>query len=278
MQLAASAAQILGGSQFATVQKLQPALSMDQKDYPAQMGFDSFVVGDSSGRATAFEAPGKFNVAWCSSLEIAGPNTCLCSLTTWAGPLAEVPHLVARTFVAPDRVDLFIDFRPRAYAAYETRKEDGSYPEPDSREWFTQKAARDGFAELFFTPEAEAWAGSIMAAPGAMPKPRPTDQDDLLSRGPLCIDISLPPSEDSVALCARACADAADMWLGWMQTCPPLPAGMKVTSTYARDTKLRAQIFGVMVNYYSALYGADGRNIAAVDAGPLDEAYVGGAS
>jgi len=31
-------------------------------------------------------------------------------------------------------------------------------------------------------------------------------------------------------------------------------------------------------NFYQSLYGGHGRNLAAADAGPLDEAYVGGAS
>jgi len=30
--------------------------------------------------------------------------------------------------------------------------------------------------------------------------------------------------------------------------------------------------------FYQSLYGGHGRNLAAADAGPLDEAYVGGAS
>jgi hypothetical protein len=64
----------------------------------------------------------------------------------------------------------------------------------------------------------------------------------------------------------------------WMVTTEPLPAGMKVTSTYAYDTKLRSQTFGVVAGFYSALFGNQGRNLAAADAGPLDEAYVGGAS
>jgi hypothetical protein len=41
---------------------------------------------------------------------------------------------------------------------------------------------------------------------------------------------------------------------------------------------LRAQTFGVVAGVYSSLFGNQGRNLAAADAGPLDEAYVGGAS
>ena len=54
---------------------------------------------------------------------------------------------------------------------------------------------------------------------------------------------------------------------------------MQVTSTYARDTKVRANNHGILADYYGELFGKDeGANIAAGDAGPLDEAYVGGAS
>ena len=173
------------------------------------------------------------------------------------------------------QVELFIDFRPRAYAAYETRLDDGSYGEPTSREWFGHKGARDGFEALFFTAEAQAWASSV--ASSGTPKPKATG-DDLLYRGPLAIDISLPANDASVALCAKACEEAADMWIKWCETTEPLPAGMKVTSTYAYDTKMRAQMFGVLVGIYSGLFGDQGRNLAAADAGPLDEAYVGGAS
>lgn len=90
--------------------------------------------------------------------------------------------------------------------------------------------------------------------------------------------MSLPADDASVALCARACAEAADIWLRWMDETPPLPAGMKVTSTYAYDTKMRAQLFGVLAGFYTGLLGDKGRDLAAADAGPLDEAYVGGAS
>ncbi len=58
-----------------------------------------------------------------------------------------------------------------------------------------------------------------------------------------------------------------------------LPAGMRQTATYTRDTKVRANHFGFLLGKYTALYGdADGKALAEADAGPLDEAYVGGGS
>lgn len=204
-------------------------------------------------------------MAWTSDLNIAGPQMCMNSLTTWCGPLYEVPHLVTRSVVTDGFIDLFIDFRPRAYAAYETRLDDGTYGEPTSREWFTFKGARDGFEQQFFTPEVEAWASGIRSQ--GTPKPKATG-DDLLYRGPLTIDIELPANEASVALCQKACAEAADIWLNWMETTEPLPQGMRVTSTYAYDTKMRAQLFGVMVGQYSAMFGDAGRALAVTSALP----------
>lgn len=275
MSLAASAAPTLAGAQATAVDRIKASRNLEPKDYPREQGFDSFTVGDAQGTITAYEAPGKDNVAWCSALNIGGPSICVSSLTTWCGPLYEVPHLCTRTVVTDSQVELFIDFRPRAYAAYETRLDDGSYGEPNSREWFGYKGARDGFGALFFTPEAEAWAAALKTQ--GSPKPKATG-DDLLYRGPLAIDISLPATDESVALCAKASTEAVDMWINWCETTEPLPAGMKVTSTYAYDTKMRAQMFGVLVSIYENLFGAQGRSLAAADAGPLDEAYVGGAS
>ena len=58
-----------------------------------------------------------------------------------------------------------------------------------------------------------------------------------------------------------------------------LPAGMRQTATYTRDTKVRANHFGFLIGKYAALLGeAEGKALAEADAGPLDEAYVGGGS
>lgn len=57
-----------------------------------------------------------------------------------------------------------------------------------------------------------------------------------------------------------------------------LPAGAKQTQVYARDTKVKAKLYGVMLGKYTAAYGEAGAGLAAADAGPLDEAYVGGGS
>lgn len=56
------------------------------------------------------------------------------SLTIFNGPLTDVPHLISRCAVSDDGSSLsfFLDFRPRAYGAYDLRDEDGNYPGPDT--------------------------------------------------------------------------------------------------------------------------------------------------
>ena len=90
MSLASAAAPTLASSQAAVVDKIKASRNLEPKDYPREQGFDSFTVGDAQGSITAYEAPGKDNVAWCSSLNINGPSMCVSSLTTWCGPLYEV--------------------------------------------------------------------------------------------------------------------------------------------------------------------------------------------
>lgn len=99
----------------------------------------------------------------------------------------------------------------------------------------------------------------------------------------MLVDLRLPLTDAAAAAAAGACTDAVDRWLGWMGSAEEmkrsLPAGMRQTATYTRDTKVRANHFGFLLQRYMALLGeADGKDLATADAGPLDEAYVGGGS
>ena len=83
-------------------------------------------VAGAPATLAAFDAPGgTTNVAWLSSLCVEGKHS---SLTVLNGPLTDVPHLVSCATVneAASTMSLFIDWRPRAYGAYEMRNEDGS--------------------------------------------------------------------------------------------------------------------------------------------------------
>lgn len=55
--------------------------------------------------------------------------------------------------------------------------------------------------------------------------------------------------------------------------------GAPVNAQYVYDTKFRQNAYGALLEEYSALFGPDhGKLLAVADSGPLDEAYVGGAS
>ena len=127
------AAAPLFAAQQAALAKIQAALPLDAKTYPADLGLDKFTTGNGgAGAMQSWEAPGPANIAWVSDLRIEGPTT-VASLTVWCAPLKDVPHLCVRTTATADAVDVLMDFRPRAAVGYETMLEDGSYPEPDSR-------------------------------------------------------------------------------------------------------------------------------------------------
>mmetsp|Transcript_22037 Transcript_22037/g.48044 ORF Transcript_22037/g.48044 Transcript_22037/m.48044 type:complete len:236 (-) Transcript_22037:171-878(-) len=235
-------------------------------------------MGSFSGTIKAFDAPGKTNVAWCSGLEISdGQSRSMSRITAWCGPLTDVPHFVASAGVSNGGLDLYIDFRPRADAGYEKANPDGTYPEPDTREAFMQSGVRMEFAEKFFTPDAVAWFQSVCNTPGASPSNEGLPAEAAVLQGPLTVNLRLPLDSVGVSAASEACANAADRWIQWMQTTEELNR-LKVTSTYARDTKMRAVLFSADADELTAKFGAEGRELAAADAGPLDEAYVGGAS
>uniref|UniRef100_A0A7S0LTK5 Uncharacterized protein n=1 Tax=Coccolithus braarudii TaxID=221442 RepID=A0A7S0LTK5_9EUKA len=273
-----SAAAALSSTQASALDNVVSVLSLEEKDYPSEVGFDSFTLGGAgAGNVRAFDAPGKTNVAWCSKLDFVSTDQSLSRITAWCGPLTDVPHLVVSTGVSGGGIDLSIDFRPRADAGYELRQPDGTYPEPTSREAFMQGSTRVEYSKAFFTEEATAWAAAVCAAEGAVVHPPSTDGRLIALQGPLMLNLRLPLSDNGVNVASHACASAVARWVEWMQTTDELNR-LKVTSTYARDTKLRATLFGIDSEALTARFGEEGRSLAAADAGPLDEAYVGGAS
>lgn len=273
-----SAADTVTGWQPAVLAKLVERLELTDKTdtYAADLGFDSFTISGAAGTVKSYEAPGKKNVAWCSALSLSdGGDLARASITTFVGPLSDVPHLVASCGVSDGGVDLFIDFRCRAECAYDPS---GEYAEPDSREAFVLSGNRKDFAQAFYTEEAEAWRAALLAKG----EHTPLSAEDMAtqSAGPLYLDLRLPLSEAETA--ARACEEACERWLGWMESSTEnkrdLAAGAKQTGVYARDTKMRANLYGVLLGKYTKAFGDEGKGLTAADAGPLDEAYVGGAS
>ena len=250
------------------------------KDDASVFGFDSFTLEGAPGTISSYEGPGAPNVAWCSGLNIEGVRA---GLTCFCGPLTDVPHLVVGVAVADGSIELYIDWRPRADAAYDPAYATlADYPDPTDRNMFSQSSNRKDLADAFYTEDAQAWRDSILAL-GTPEAPLSAEQTASLSAGPCLIDMKLPLTDANAAAASDACAAAVDRWLGWMTSAGEmgreLPAGAKQTATYTRDTKVRMQHFGFLRGRYIAAYGEGvGHDLASADAGPLDEAYVGGGS
>ena len=199
--------------QPAAFERVASSLNLEAKPYAADLGFDSFTFGDTTGAVRSFELSGKeSNVAWCSGLTSSG-GVDRGSVTVWNGPLTDIPHLTAASGVSDGGVDLLIDFKVRAECAYDPS---GEYAEPDSREAFMQGSNRKDFAADFFTEEVTAWADGLRTLDGA------TDAESIdaatmatLGASPVRVCLRLPLSADAAAAAAAACERAVDLWLSW---------------------------------------------------------------
>ncbi|KAL3821830.1 hypothetical protein ACHAXA_003332 [Cyclostephanos tholiformis] len=117
---ATTAIALLESSQTLTVAKI--TLSIPDLALKPDACYDSsssdLVIGSSTVKLRAFDAPGPANVAWLSDLCV---DLRLSSLTIYSGPLTNVPHLISRCSTtgggggggATDDLSLFIDFRQR---------------------------------------------------------------------------------------------------------------------------------------------------------------------
>ena len=66
---------------------------------------------------------------------------------------------------------------------------------------------------------------------------------------PVAVDARLPADDASVAKAAALYEPAVDAFLGWCADDQhELKPGMQVTSTYARDTKVRANNYGILAD------------------------------
>ena len=284
----ASAADIVTGWQPAALSKVVDTIGLTPKEYAADLGFDSFTMAGSTGKIASYEGAGAPNIAWCSGLQLAGPDVSRGSVTAFCGPLTDIPHLIASCGVSGDGVDLYIDWRPRADAAYDpTFATLAEYPDPETREAFAESSNRKDFAGAFFTEEAEAWRAALLALDGATPAaPMSKEEVASISSGPLLVHLRLPLTDAAAQAAADACTSAVDRWLDWMMSAEEmkrgLSAGMRQTATYTRDTKVRANHFGFLLKAYTTMLGfnlaSEAKQLASADAGPLDEAYVGGGS
>ena len=229
----------------------------------------------------ARDAPGPANIAWLSSLCV---STKLSALTIFNGPLTDVPHLLSRCAVVGDSTLSFaLDFRPRAYGAYEMKQQDGSYPGPDvlGRQAFEYSGARRDFETKFGTEEVAAFMASTTASfEGGVPSTAALTELDQLTRGPLAIYMTMPLTDANVAAVTAAREKAASYWLSWaLDKSHGHKPGAPVNTQYVYDSKYKQNSYLSLLPIYSDLYGpTDGAGLAAADSGPLDEGYVGGGS
>lgn len=238
-------------------------------------------IGGSPATLEARDAPGPANIAWMSSLCVASK---LSALTIFNGPLTTVPHLLSRCAVVDDSTLSFaLDFRPRAYGAYEMKQEDGSYPGPDvlGRQAFEYSGARKDFETNFGNDEVVAFMASTAASfEGGTPSAAALSELDQLTCGPLAMSMTMPLTDANVAAVTAAREQAVAYWLGWAtDTTHGHRPGAPVNSQYVYDSKYKQNTYSALLPIYSELYGSDdGFKLAAADSGPLDEGYVGGGS
>lgn len=239
---------------------------------PEQPKKDSSELGLEASRALANErqeAAPKGDVAWCSALSSAQ----FYSLTAWNSPQIYVPHLywaagVVDSDSGSSKLALTVDFRPRADAGYETMLDDGSFPEPDSREAFMKASTRKELADSFFTSEATAWLQSLKSTDGASLAALPTVPT--ACAGPLLLDIEMPLSDAAVDAACAACEEATSLWLDWMLPAEKLDS-RRIMTVFAVDAKVRALCLAASTRCLEARFGAeDGRALAMADAGPMD--------
>ena len=235
---------------------------------------DSSVLGLEESRKLAQRAEGsqggapKSDVAWCSALTCStGKDYSLKTLTAWNNPTIFTPNFYSAVGRVDGCISLCIDYRPRAEAGYDTVLEDGSYPEPTSREMFALGSMRKELAELYFTEEAAAWAAGLRALEGAQPAPCPSVPRECA--GPLLIDIRLPLTDANVEVAASAVTEAADRWIAWMRAADKLD-GRQTMQVFAHDAKVRAMTFAYSTMMFETRFGPGGTHVAAADAGPLD--------
>lgn len=157
-----------------------------------------FTIAGNTVKLDAYDAPGPANIAWMSDLSI---DNILSSLTIYNGPLTYVPHLISRCVLTDNgsKLNFFLDFRPRAYGAYDLRDADGNYPGPETlgRKAFEYSGARKEFESKFGTDDVAKFYEDIKSQlDGAVENPGLGDDAlpelEKLTRGPLALDVTMP--------------------------------------------------------------------------------------
>ena len=90
----------------------------------------------------------------------------------------------------------------------------------------------------------------------------------------------MPATESNIATIVAARVTAANYWLQWaISDAYNHRPGAPINSQYVYDTKFKLRAYGALLRFYSTIFPeSDALQIASGESGPLDEAYVGGAS
>jgi hypothetical protein len=260
--------------------------SIPDLNYKADLSFVNQNIEGSSTLATmqAWDAPGASNIAWLASVEIPGQ---LCSCTIFNGPLTDVPHILSRVACTsihnnnnPTMLEVAIDVRPRAYGGYELVDANGNYPGPEQlgRKAFEYSAARNEYFSKFATPEIQNLL-DMSQFEGATPVAK--SDLDIITGGPIGLYAQMPATDRNVNRLIEIRQKLLESWLTWQQTTPQHRPGAPINTQYVYDAKFRQNAYSALLPHYSRLLSNDaaaGATVAAAESGPLDEAYVGGAS
>lgn len=283
MELDATPAEAIAtfdNSQTASVNKIAASIpDLEGKPDLSWTTANNYGIGGNIAMIDGRDAPGPANVAWLAAVNVANKMS---SLTIFNGPLTDVPHLLSRCIVNDDNTMSFaLDFRPRAYGAYEMKDASGNYPGPETlgRDAFTYSGNRKEYEGKFGTPEVEAFMQSTVASFEGGVIDSSTNEFEQLTTGPLQIKVNMPLTDGNVAAVTAAREKAADYWLTWaLEDSHAHRPGAPINSQYVYDSKYRQNAYSGLFPVYSAAFGPDGGALTAAESGPLDEAYVGGGS
>lgn len=277
---ATDAISILQTSQISTMNQIASAIpDLEMKLDLSWTAEQNILVSGNPTTLDGREAPGPANIAWCCSVNVQNKMS---SLSIFNGPLTDAPHLLSRCIINEDNsMSLTIDFRPRAYGAYEMKDEAGNYPGPETlgRDAFTYSGNRKEYEGKFATPEVQAYLQSTISNLEGVVGVNSSNEFEKLTDGPYKVQVTMPLTDANVAQVSAARQKAAEYWLSWaLEDTHAHRPGAPINSQYVYDTKYRQNAFQALLPTYTSAFGPDGSALCAAESGPLDEAYVGGGS
>lgn len=176
-------------------------------------------------------------------------------LNVWMGPSYDVPNMLLSFGASVDGMCFVIaDYVPR-----------GATPLGSDMQYM----------QAYYGPDsaAAAWEGAA-SIEGVFAVPPDMSFDTRMLYSPARIAVAGLSAADA----ERIATEHVQRFLGWVQSSQPIPARSR-GSFNMRDDKLRQFFYKGEVKKNCAAFGPDvGMTVAAVNTGPIAEAYVGGGS